>query len=136
MNSMFLVDTSVWIFALRKKYVPKIKSYVERLIEEDKVVINPIIKLELLSGTKTEKEFSRLKLRLDALSEITIDQDIWEEVQRMAFDLRRRGLGIPLIDTIILTCAKSSDSTLVHRDRHFEFAGKFFNIKLKSFLSI
>ncbi len=135
MNSMFLIDTSVWILALRKKYVPEIKSYVEKLIEEDKVVINPIIKLELLAGTKTKKEFSRLKLRLDALSEITINQDIWEEAQEVAFDLRRRGFGIPLIDIIILTCAKSSDYTLVHRDKHFECAGKFFNIKLKSFLS-
>ena len=135
MNSLFLIDTSVWILALRKKYTPEIKSYVEKLIEEDKVVINPIIKLELLAGTRTKKEFSRLKLRLDALPEITINQDIWEEAQRMAFDLRRRGLGIPLIDIMILTCAKSSDSTLVHRDRHFEFAGKFFNVKSKSFLS-
>ena len=34
MNSLFLIDTSVWILALRKKYTPEIKSYVEKLIEE------------------------------------------------------------------------------------------------------
>lgn len=134
MSSLFLIDTSVWIFALRKKYIPKIKSRVKKLLGEDKVVINPIIKLELLLGTKTNKEFSHLKLRLDALPEIALSQEIWEETQKIAFELRRKGLGIPLIDIIILSCAKSSNATLVHRDRHFELAGKFLDLKLESFL--
>ena len=34
------------------------------------------------------------------------------------------------------TFGKSSNSTLVHRDKHFELAGKYLNINLKSFLSI
>ncbi|NOR13215.1 MAG: PIN domain-containing protein, partial [Candidatus Aminicenantes bacterium] len=114
MNDRYLIDTSVWIFALRTKYVPKIKSYVERLLDEDKVVINPIIKLELLAGTKTRNEFARLKLRLDALQEIFIDQEIWEESQNIAFDLRRKGIKIPNIDIIILSCAKIHKITLVH----------------------
>jgi len=134
MNSLFLIDTSVWIFALRKKYIPEIKSRVEKLLGEGKVVINPIIKLELLAGTKTKKEFSHLKLRLDALPEIAISQEIWEETQKIAFELRRNGLDLPLIDTIILSCAKFSNSTIVHGDRHFELAGKFLDVKLESFL--
>jgi predicted nucleic acid-binding protein len=134
MNDRYLIDTSVWIFALRTKYVPKIKSYVERLLDEDKVVINPIIKLELLAGTKTRNEFARLKLRLDALQEISIDQEIWEESQKIAFDLRKKGIKIPNIDIIILSCAKIHKITLVHRDKHFDLAGKILPIKLKSFI--
>jgi predicted nucleic acid-binding protein len=134
MNDRYLIDTSVWIFALRTKYVPKIKSYVERLLDEDKVVINPIIKLELLAGTKTRNEFARLKLRLDALQEIFIDQEIWEESQKIAFDLRKKGIKIPNIDIIILSCAKIHKITLVHRDKHFDLAGKILPIKLKSFI--
>jgi len=136
MNSRFLVDTSVWICALRKDYIPQIKSYIGKLLDEDRVVINSIIKLELLAGTRTKKEFSRLKLRLDALPEIEINQTIWEAAQIMAFDLRRKGIGIPLIDIIILSSGKSSNSTLVHRDKHFELAGKYLSVDLKSFLSI
>lgn len=135
MDSLFLVDTSAWIYALRKDYLPKIKSYIEKLIEEDRVVINSIIKLELLAGTRTKKEFSRLKLRLDALPEIEINQAVWETAQIMAFDLRRKGVEIPLIDILILSSGKSSNFTLVHRDKHFELAGKYLNVKLKSFLS-
>ena len=135
MDRLFLVDTSIWIYALRKDYIPKIKSYIEKLMDEDKVVINSIIKLELLAGTRTKKEFSRLKLRLDALPEIEINQAVWEAAQIMAFDLRKKGVRIPLIDIIILSSGKSSNSTLVHKDKHFKLAGKYLNINLKSFLS-
>jgi predicted nucleic acid-binding protein len=134
MNNLYLIDTSVWILALRKKFDPKIKSYVEELLDEDKIVINPIIKIELLSGTKTKKEFLRLKMRLDALPEIAMDQNIWEETQKVAFELRKKGLSLPLVDKIIFSCAKSFGCTLVHMDRHFDLANKVIKIKLKSFL--
>lgn len=120
--------------ALRKKFDPKIKSYVENLLDEDRIIINPIIKIELLSGTKTKKEFSKLKMRLDALPEIAMDQAIWEEAQKVAFELRKKGISIPLVDTIILSSAKSMDCTLAHKDRHFDLAGKVIKTKLKSFL--
>jgi predicted nucleic acid-binding protein len=124
----------VWILALRKKFDQKIKSYVKELLDEDKIVINPIIKIELLSGTKTKKEFSKLKMRLDALPEIAMEQDIWEETQHVAFELRKKGLSLPLVDTIIFSSAKYFGCTLVHKDRHFDLAGKVIKIKLKSFL--
>jgi len=133
MSDRYLIDTSVWIFALRTKYIPEIKSYVEHMIDEDKAVINPVIKLELLSGTKTKREFARLKLRLDSLQEIPIDHKIWDDAQNIAFDLRKRGLQIPTIDILILSCAKFHKITLVHRDKHFDLAGKILPVKLKSF---
>lgn len=134
MNNLFLIDTSVWIFALRKEFDPKIKSYIERLIDEDKIVVNAIIKLELLAGTKTSHEFSRLKLRLDALPEIPIDQKTWEEAQKVAFALRKKGLSLPLIDIVIISNARSSGCTLVHMDRHFDLAQESIELKIKSFL--
>lgn len=133
---MFLIDTSVWILALRKKYDPIVKSYIERLLDEDKIIINPIVKTELLAGTKTQEEFNRLKMRLDALPEITIDQNIWEEIQKNAFRLRKKGLSLPLVDVIIISCATSSDSILVHFDKHFDLACKVIKIKLKSIVDI
>ncbi len=90
MSNLFLTDTSVWILALRKKFDPKAKSHIEKLLDEDRIVINPIIKIELLAGTKTKKEFSRLKMRLDALPEIAMDQEVWEETQKVAFELRKK----------------------------------------------
>lgn len=134
MSEQHLIDSSVWIFALRKRYDPKIRAYVENQIEEDRIVTNPVIKLELLAGTRTKEEFNRLKLRLDSLTEIAIDETVWVESQRLAFDLRRKGMGLPLVDILILTCAKISGCLLVHKDKHFEMAGKYIPLKLKSFL--
>ncbi len=129
MNNICLVDTSVWICALRKAFVPEIKSYVERMIDEGQIVTIPIIKLELLAGTKTKREFSRLKSRLDALPEVAFTEGLWDAAQELAFKLRRKGLAIPLIDILIIAGARSADAVLIHRDRHFDLAAEHIAFK-------
>ncbi len=129
MNNLCLVDTSVWIYALRKAFVPEIKSYVERMIDEGQIVTIPIIKLELLAGTKTKREFSRLKSRLDALPEVAFTEGLWDAAQELAFRLRRKGIAIPLIDILIIAGARSADAVLIHRDRHFDLAGEHIAFK-------
>jgi predicted nucleic acid-binding protein len=129
MNNLCLVDTSVWIYALRKAFVPEIKSCVERMIDEGRIVTISIIKLELLAGTKTNREFSRLKSRLDALPEVAFTEGLWDAAQELAFKLRRKGLAIPLIDILIIAGARSADAVLIHRDRHFDQAGEHIAFK-------
>lgn len=67
---MVLIDTSAWIFALKKKFHPFVKERVENILTESDVAINGIIELELLKGAKTEREYERLKSRLDSLNYI------------------------------------------------------------------
>jgi len=135
MNSLVIVDTSAWIFALSKKYHPKIKDRIDQLLKENTIAIVPIIKLELLAGTRTEKEFSRLKMRLDALTQVEIDEEKWQEAYKLAFQLRRKGVDIPFIDIIIIACAKTTGATIVHADNHFDLVGKFIDMRLESFVS-
>jgi len=132
MNNPCILDTSVWISALRKEFLPQAKDLVARLIDEERLTMVPIIKLELLAGTKSKKEFSRLKLRLDALPEIEMSEDIWETAQRLAFRLRRSGLAIPLVDTLILASAKSASALLIHNDRHFDMARKIAGVRTEN----
>jgi hypothetical protein len=66
-NERFLVDTSVWIFALRRDPVLEIKDRIDSLLKEDTVITTGMIKLEILAGTRTEKEYRRLKSHFDAL---------------------------------------------------------------------
>ncbi len=75
---MILIDTSAWIFSLRKDYNPVIKDKIDRFLKENEVAINGMIKLELLAGTKTKSEYERLKIRLDNLVFIESTKSLWD----------------------------------------------------------
>jgi hypothetical protein len=130
MSELALFDTSAWIQALRKDYDPAAKSLLEKILDEDRLVILPVIKVELLAGTRSDADFRRLKSRLDAIPEIPLGQNAWEAIQELAYRLRRNGLDIPLIDTIILACAQIAGARLYHRDGHFEMANKFVRVPM------
>jgi predicted nucleic acid-binding protein len=129
----FLVDTSAWILALRKDFIPEIKDRLDQLLESDLVITAGIIKLEILGGTRTEKEFKLLKKRLDALPHIEIDTIVWEAAFALAFSLRRNGIAVPCTDVLIAACALSSDVTVMHVDSHFDLLSRHANLKVESF---
>ena len=58
---MVLVDTSAWIFALKKNFLLPLKEKIDLLLREELILAFGIIKLELLGGAKSEKELNRLK---------------------------------------------------------------------------
>ena len=130
MNEPALFDSSAWIQALRKDYDPAVKMLLEKLLDENRILITPVIKVELLAGTRSEKDFQRLKSRLDALPEIPLGQKAWEDVQKLVWRLRRVGLDVPLIDVTILVCSQIAGARLYHRDRHFELAKKYFRVEM------
>jgi len=124
-NDTFLVDTSAWLFALRKDANPEVKSRLDTLLREDAVVISGIIKLELLGGTRTREEFSRLKSRLDALPYVLMEEPLlWDLASEMAFDLRRKGITIPYTDILIASAAVKEDIILLHANVHFDQVAK------------
>ncbi len=134
LNKAYLIDTSVWIFALRKQFNPFIKEYVDRLLKDHIVLINGMIKLELLGGVKTEKEFNRLKSRLDALEEIKIDNSVWGIAYQIAFNLRQNGITVPYTDILIAASAIKSKAILVHIDKHFDMIARYTNLKVKNLI--
>jgi predicted nucleic acid-binding protein len=129
-----LVDTSAWIFALRKDFIPSIKNKIEVLLRNDLVLTTGIIKLELLGGTKNEKEFQRLKSSLDSLDYVPIDEIQWTKAYEIAFDLRRKGVTIPSTDILIAACALTADAVVVHADAHFDLIARHVGLKTESFM--
>jgi len=129
---MILVDTSAWIFALRKNPFIKLKSRIDHLLEIDDVFTLGMIRLELLGGTKTKEEFDRLKNRLDALYEISTDAKLWSSAGQLAFDLQRKGLTIPYTDILIANAAIQSKSVLLHADSHFDLIAVQTELKVES----
>lgn len=135
---MVLVDTSVWIFALKKKFIPAIKEKIDSLLGENLITTIGIIKLELLGGTKTRDEFTRLRDHLDALYEIRIDQGLWQKAYETAYQLHTRRITVPYTDIIIAAGAICSDSVLLHADKHFDLIAKHtdMGLKVESFISL
>jgi predicted nucleic acid-binding protein len=133
---MILIDTSAWLFALKKDFHPAIKERIEQLLVESDVAICGMIALELLGGTKSEKEYLRLKSRLEALYYVETDRILWGLASKLAFDLKRKGISIPYADIVIATCAMQERAILVHADSHFDSISKHTDLRVESFISL
>ena len=131
-DNLVLIDTSVWIFALSKNFLPRVKERVDMLLKENAVAISPMIRLELLGGTKTKGEFEKLKGRLDSLHEIKINDNIWQKAAEMAFSLHCQGITIPYTDILIGVSAWSERALLLHADEHFNLMAKNFDLSVES----
>lgn len=130
----FLIDTSAWLFALRKDFIPVVKDRLNHLLKENAIITTGMVKLELLGGTKTKKEFQRLKTRLDALDTVETDTYLCEEAYGLAFKLRRKGITVPYTDILIAACALRTESTVVHADAHFDMISTHVRLKVESFV--
>jgi predicted nucleic acid-binding protein len=129
---MILIDSSAWLFALKKNFHPAIKERVELILIESDVAINGIIELELLVGTKSEKEYDRLKNRLDGLYYIEATKALWDSSSKLAFDLRKKGVTIPYTDIFIAASAFQEDAILLHADYHFDTVAEYTRLKVES----
>ena len=135
-NNLVLIDTSVWILALRKSPPPAVKDEVDHLLAENRVAIFPMIRLELLGGTKSLNEFNRLKSRLDALHQIPANEASWEAAAQLSFRLRLQGKVIPYTDILIGSAAIMANCLLLHVDRHFDLMAEDTALKVRSFVSV
>jgi predicted nucleic acid-binding protein len=133
---MVLIDTSAWLFALKKDFHPVIKGRIEQLLVESDIAICGMIALELLGGTKSEKEYLRLKSRLDSLFYVESDKLLWDLASRLAFDLKRKGLSIPYAHIVIAASALKEEAVLIHADAHFDSIAHHTDLKIESFVSL
>ena len=136
LNNLVLIDTSVWILALRKSPSPLVKDEVEHLLAENRVAIVPMIRLELLGGTKSLSEFNRLKSRLDALHQIPTNEANWELATQLSFKLRQQGKVIPYTDILIGAAAIITSCLLLHADRHFDLMAEGTKLSVRSLVSV
>ena len=130
----FLVDTSAWLLALRTDFVPAIKDRIDHLLRDDAIITTGMIKLEILSGARTEPEFRRLKQGLDALESIGTDGGAWEEACKVGFRLRRKGVTVPHTDILVAACAMTTKAILIHVDTHFDLIAKHTGLQVESYV--
>jgi predicted nucleic acid-binding protein len=133
---MILIDTSVWLFALKRDFHTLIKEKVEKMLFTEKVAMNGMIQLELLGGVKSEKEYDRLFQRLDSLYHIEADRTLWDKASKLAFELKQKGITVPYAVIFIAASAFKENALLVHADSHFDLIAEHSDLKVESLVSL
>jgi len=117
--SKALVDTSAWIEFFRSTQTP-VGDRVEGLVEQGRAVYSGIVLAELLSGVRTQREFTEVLDVMLGLEVLHDTPEICAEAGKVAFLLRRKGLTIPLADTLIIAQARKHDLAILSLDQHFQ----------------
>ena len=116
---LVLVDSSAWIGYLNGRKLPQVRS-IEKLLSDHQAAINSVIRAELLTGAKDEKQYAELENSFEGLHEFELIDPVWRRAERMRFELRRKGHLVPLPDVLIACCAIVYDCELLHVDRDFD----------------
>jgi predicted nucleic acid-binding protein len=115
-----LLDTSMWIDALRPSGRVEVRRRVDELLAADKAVWCDMVRLELWHGARGIKEHQDLHYLESVIVCLETDQQVWRESHDLARRARARGLTIGAPDILIVACAKRHGVALESRDALLE----------------
>ncbi len=114
-----IVDSAVWIEYLRNK--PSVTEKLDQLLLAGTIVtVGPVI-AELLQGAKTEKDYRLLENNFGGLPLLETKVEDWIKAGSISYELRKRGVAIPLTDCLIAAVAILNNALVMTYDIHFEY---------------
>ena len=121
-----LIDTSVWSLALRRRS-EQLNAGERRLVDEWKSLIREgrarligIVRQEVLSGIRNDRDFERVRERLSPFDDIAAETHDHEEAARLFNRCRVKGVTGAPIDLLICAIARRCDLAVFTTDRDFE----------------
>lgn len=117
---MYLIDTSIWVHALRTNGSPKIQEKLRPLILSGQAAIIDWIILELMTGIRSDEDQKTLNAFLMPLPRFEIDSSCWEAGWKLAVGLRKNGITPSAADCLIAATAIRHQVSLIHLDQDFE----------------
>jgi len=130
MHNLVLVDTSAWICYFARKGFTEIKEIISQLLDDNSVAIAGPITVELIQGTRTDKERDDIKSRIKGLYWLQITDEHWYKAADLSFDLRRRGITTSAIDSLLTVIAISYRCQIFHKDSDFGLIAQHSPLKL------
>ncbi len=112
-----LLDTSIWIDALRGK-TPQIVKKTQSLLTDDRVLTCGPVLFEIKRGLRPKERKTILPL-FDALIRLPLDEAVWDLAGDLDASLRRKGITIPPMDIIIAQICLYHKIMLFTLDNHF-----------------
>jgi len=117
---MYLVDTSIWIHALRPTGNAEIQARLKPLIVDGQTTVTEWILLELMTGLVKSEQPSSLLQWFTPVPRLPFNPEWWDTVWVLAGRLRRHGVSPSAADCLIATIATKHQVTLIHCDTDFE----------------
>lgn len=117
---MYLVDTSVWIHALRPAGNTGIQARLKPLILNGQTSVTEWILLELMTGLVKSEQPSSLLQWFTPVPRLSFNPEWWGSSWDIAGRLRRQGVSPSAADCLIATIAMKHEVTLIHCDSDFE----------------
>lgn len=127
-NRLVLIDSSVWVSHLSRQPLAATRA-VPELLQDNRVAINPIVRIEVLTGARDEAHYAALEDALRGLHHLPLSDAVLRHAERLRFELKRRGHVIPVPDILIASSALIYDCDLLHADQHFTFIAQTIPLK-------
>jgi len=126
-----IVDTDVWSEAFRKRgeksaYVDELR----KLLEEGRVQMIGIIRMEILCGIRAKQEFDRVQQRLRAFSDRDLDSEVFITAARFFNLCRSKGVQGSSNDFILCACSMLWKLPILSKDKDFLRYRKLIPIEL------
>jgi predicted nucleic acid-binding protein len=116
---MVLVDSSVWIEALRREGRLDVKLALESLLEEYEAAWCGPVKLEVLGGARAQDR-GKLEAHFSCIPYFQMKDAAWDSAKELAWRLRDRGCAAPWNDILITALSLEADCRIYSVDKHFE----------------
>lgn len=123
-ESMVLIDSSVWVAVCRKDGDDALKEEVGALLQSARTAMTWPVWVELHQGAKGRREKENLKGWRDVSHWLEYDDACWREAATTARACLRAGVNVPFGDVLVHACAARHQVDLLERDRHFAMIRK------------
>jgi len=117
---MYLVDTSVWIHALRPHGNAAMQLQLRTLVLSGETAVTDWIILELMTGLSRSEDGEQLLERFSPVARIPFRHEWWIKAWELAAGLQKQGISPSAAECLIATVALESSVSLIHCDADFE----------------
>jgi predicted nucleic acid-binding protein len=116
-NEPLLVDSSVYIDLFRSG--KDIASLLRDRITDGSAFTCGIIRIEVLRGIIDRHIREWMEQLFDEMTDCPLDDALVQDAARLAWQLDRRGIVLPVHDLLIATCGLRARASVVTTDPHF-----------------
>ena len=127
-----LVDTDVWSESFRKKSGAK-SEYVHELtclVEEGRVQLIGVIRMEILCGIRDRKVFDRIKKRLEPFPDRLLESEVFVLAAQFLNLCRKKGIQGSNNDFIMCACSVFWRMPILSKDKDYQHYSAYLPIEI------